>query len=109
MDQKSELGHLFIDITVALSNARNSNNLHQFRQDLAVLSSDAVSIAKDIAKQRNALSKLDAMNDDCLEMSEEDYYATFKNFNNQIVQRETQLYQLQNKYESAKNIANASE
>jgi hypothetical protein len=103
MDQKTQLGHLFIDITVALSNARSANNIHQFRQNLAVLSSDAVSIAKDIAKQRNALANLHAMNDDCLEMSEEDYASTFNDFKNMVVQRDVQLQQLQNKYNDAKN------
>ena len=108
MDQKTQLGHLYIDITVALTNARSANNQHQYRQNLAVLASEAVSIAKEIAQQRNALAKLHAMNDDCLEMSEEDYASTFNDFKNKVVQRDVQLQQLQNKYDDAKNIANVN-
>ncbi len=108
MDQKTQLANLFIDVTVALSNARNANNQLQLRQDLSVLSSDSVSVAKDIARQRNALSKLHVMNEDCMEMSEEDYNMVFDDFKSQLFERDVLLDQLHNRFNAANAASTAN-
>lgn len=106
--QKTRLGLLFIDITVLLNanniNANNNKN-RQFITDLSTLSSKAISIAKGIAMQLNSLTKLQAMIDDCMEMSEEDYDKIFEEVNNQFLDRDIRIAELHNKYYVLKSVA----